>query len=85
MADINRYEVIVELKKEVLDPEGRAIQETLVRLGHKAVQAVDVSKRFVLVIDGDVGRAEQLARELAREFLANPISQTFQVKRLEAP
>jgi phosphoribosylformylglycinamidine synthase len=71
------YEVVVQLKKEVLDPEGRAIQETLGRLGFRALKGVTVSKRYVLELDD-----EQTAGQIAREFLANPVSETFTVRRL---
>lgn len=78
------YEVLVQLKKEVLDPEGRAIQETLARLGYGAVKSVVVSKRFLLDIDEKTTNksGEDLAREIAKEFLANPVSQTVTVKKL---
>ena len=80
------YEVIVQLKREVLDPEGRAIQETLGRLGFRALKGVTVSKRYVLDLDGPSSGtdAEQqaAAEKIAREFLANPVSETFQVRKL---
>jgi len=80
------YEVIVQLKKEVLDPEGRAIQETLARLGQDCVRSVVVSKRFVLEIDPAKTQknGEDVARDIAREFLANPVSQTVTVKKLQS-
>jgi phosphoribosylformylglycinamidine synthase PurS subunit len=76
------FEVIVQLKKEVLDPEGRAIQETLVRLGENAVKSVVVSKRYVLEIEGSLQSAEDLAGRVAKEYLANPVSETYQVRKL---
>lgn len=76
------YEIIIQLKKEVLDPEGRAIQETLDRLGFRALKTVTVSKRYVLEIDDKDGKAGELADKVAREFLANPVSETYQVKKL---
>lgn len=78
------FEVLVQLKKEVLDPEGRAIQETLSRLGHDCVKSVVVSKRFVLEIDPTKTKksGEDVAKEIAKEFLANPVSQTVTVKKL---
>jgi phosphoribosylformylglycinamidine synthase len=79
-----KYEIIVQLKKEVLDPEGRAIQETLGRLGFRALKAVEVSKRYVVEIAESAAEegVEAAAARIAREFLANPVSETFQVKRL---
>jgi phosphoribosylformylglycinamidine synthase len=77
------YEIIVQLKKEVLDPEGRAIQETLGRLGFDALKGVTVSKRYLLEVDetqADKGQA--VVETIAKEFLANPVSETFQIRRL---
>lgn len=77
------FEVIVQLKREVLDPEGRAIQETLGRLGFSALKGVTVSKRYVLDIEGGGGDGGAgLAEQVAREYLANPVSETYQVRKL---
>ena len=74
------YEVIVELKKEVLDPEGRAIQETLARLGHDHLKTVKVSKRFLVELDEKAKNPESLVNEIAREYLANPVAEVFKVR-----
>ena len=76
------FEVIVQLKKEVLDTEGRAIQETIKRLGFNALKGVDVTRRFVLHMDGVESDAKSQVEKIAREFLANPVSETFQVRKL---
>lgn len=78
-----KYEIIVQLKKEVLDPEGRAIQETLGRLGFGALKAVEVSKRYVVEL-ASAEDPQGAAERIAREFLANPVSETFQVRRYAA-
>lgn len=72
------YEVIVELKKEVLDAEGRAIKESLNRLGYQALSGVKVSKRFVIELEAD----EAKANEIANEFLANPVSENYTIRKL---
>ena len=43
-----KYEVVVQLKKEILDPEGRAINSSLGQEGFSGLTGVRVSKRFVL-------------------------------------
>ena len=80
------YEVLVQLKKEVLDPEGRAIQETLSRHGHTSVNSVVVSKRFVLEIDPSKSTrpTDEIVTEIAKDFLANPVSQTVTIRNLSA-
>ncbi|HYX31994.1 MAG TPA: phosphoribosylformylglycinamidine synthase subunit PurS [Oligoflexus sp.] len=76
------YEVVVELKEEVLDTQGRAIQQTLARLGATQLKAVKVSKRFLLDLDGDEASSLELVQKLAAEHLANPVSETFKCRKL---
>ncbi len=77
-----KYEVIVELKDEVLDTQGRAIQQTLQRLGHDNLGSVKVSKRFVLDVAGDEAQGLALVQKLAAEHLANTVAETFSCRRL---
>lgn len=77
-----QFEVLVALKKEVLDTQGRAIKETLNRLGHSELLDVQVSKRFVIHIDGEGEAALEKAKLLAKEHLANPVSETFELRKL---
>ena len=77
-----QFEVLVALKKEVLDTQGRAIKETLNRLGHNELVDVHVSKRFVIDIEGTDAEAFKKAEFLAKEHLANPVSETFVVRKL---
>jgi len=76
------YEVVVELKEEVLDTQGRAIQQTLARLGSTQLKAVKVSKRFLLDLDGDEASNLELVQKLAAEHLANSVAETFQCRKL---
>jgi phosphoribosylformylglycinamidine synthase len=77
-----KYEVIVELKDEVLDTQGRAIQQTLQRLGHNDLTTVKVSKRFVLDVSGDEAQGLSLVQKIASEHLANTVSETFSCRKL---
>lgn len=79
---MQRFEVVVELKPEVLDTQGRAILSTLQRLGHADLGNVTVAKRFVLEIEATEDEAFQKAQNLAKEHLANPVSETFLVRKL---
>lgn len=76
-----KFEIIVQLKREVLDPEGRAIHETLGRLGFRALKGVTVSKRYELEIEGAEAEAQEIARKIAGEYLANPVSETFEIRK----
>ncbi len=77
--------VVVTLKPEVLDPEGRAIQRACHALGHEAVREVRQGKRFEIRLDAaDRAAAERLLRELGEKLLANPVIEDFRIERLEA-
>jgi phosphoribosylformylglycinamidine synthase PurS subunit len=76
------YEVLVQLKGEVLDPEGRAIQETLKSQGISGIDGVTVAKRYVISMSKDTPNAEAAVKDIAARYLANPVAQTFQIKRL---
>lgn len=79
--DVARVVVDVMLKPEILDPEGRAIQGALTRLGLDGVSDVRQGKRFEIALEGEIGeeRADTLNR-LAAELLANPVIEDYQLR-----
>lgn len=79
-----RVVVDVKLKSEILDPQGRAVQGALTRLGLAGVADVRQGKQFVLTIDGDVDAAKfAQINELAESLLSNPVIEDY-VVRVEA-
>lgn len=77
------FEIIVHLKQEVLDAQGRAIKTSLQRLGYEDLLDVKAGKRFVISVNDDGAQAQARANEIAAKFLANPVSETYIVRRLE--
>lgn len=73
-----RVVVDVMLKPEILDPQGRAVQGALGRLGLSGVADVRQGKQFVITLDGamDADRTAVLER-LAAELLSNPVIEDF--------
>ena len=76
------YEILVQLKGEVLDPEGRAIQETLKSQGYHDVTKVSVAKRYVVTVVGEADASNKTAIEIAEKYLANPVAETYLVRSL---
>ena len=68
-----RVVVDVMLKPEILDPQGKAVQGALPRLGFEGVSEVRQGKRFELEVDGEVTE-ERLAQlhEIAEKLLVQP-------------
>lgn len=76
-----RVVVDVMLKPEILDPQGRAVQGALGRLGLEGVASVRQGKQFVIDVEGDlVGERYELMHRLAEELLSNPVIENYQMR-----
>ncbi|MFZ4486446.1 MAG: phosphoribosylformylglycinamidine synthase subunit PurS [Candidatus Nanopelagicales bacterium] len=75
-----RVVVDVMLKPEILDPQGRAVQGALGRLGLSGVNDVRQGKQFVIDVEGEV-TGERLAQlhTLAAELLSNPVIEDYRL------
>ena len=75
-----RVVVDVMPKPEILDPQGKAVQGALPRLGLEGVRDVRQGKRFELEVEGDI-TDERLAqlREIAGTLLSNPVIEDYAV------
>jgi len=78
---VARVIVDVMLKPEILDPQGRAVQGALGRLGLTGVTDIRQGKQFVIDIDGDlVGERLDLMHKLAEELLSNPVIEDYSMR-----
>lgn len=79
------FEVIVESKKEVLDPEGRAITSSLKNLGFNELSEIKVSKRYLISMSPESGQffAEEKAHEIAKKHLSNPVAETYRLNKVD--
>jgi len=77
---VARVIVDVMLKPEILDPQGRAVQGALGRLGLSGVTDVRQGKQFVIELDGELDddRRAKL-EELAGELLSNPVIEDYRM------
>jgi phosphoribosylformylglycinamidine synthase PurS subunit len=77
---VARYVVDVMPKREILDPQGKAVLGALPRLGFEGVSDVRQGKRFEVELDGEV-TDDRLAevRRMAETLLANPVIEDFTV------
>lgn len=77
---MSRVVVDVMPKPEILDPQGKAVTNSLRRLGYRGIE-VRQGKRFEVTVDGPV-TDERLAeiREAAEKLLANTVIETFDVR-----
>ena len=78
-----RVIVDVMLKPEILDPQGKAVEGALERLGLAGVASVRQGKRFDIELDGEIDEA-RLAQvhELAGSLLSNPVIEDYRVREV---
>ena len=75
-----KIKVIVTLKSGVLDPQGKAIQQTLNGMGFPSVKEVRQGKYFDIDIDeSDEQKAKQSAEEICKKLLANQVIEDFKI------
>lgn len=79
-----KYRAIVNvmLKPSILDPQGRAVEATLRRLGHENLADVRIGKHIELTLSGERAEVERQLGEIASKVFANPVMETV-VTRLE--
>ena len=75
-----KIKVIVTLKSGVLDPQGKAIQQTLNGMGFANVKDVRQGKYFDIDIEeSNEQKAKQSAEEICKKLLANQVIEDFKV------
>ena len=66
-------DIRVMLKRSILDPQGRAVETTLHRLGTKNVTDVRVGKHLTLTLSGERAGVEAQLQKLIEQVLSNPV------------
>ena len=75
-----KVKVVVTLKSGVLDPQGKAIQQTLNGMGFANVKDVRQGKYFDIDIhESDEQKAKQSAEEICKKLLANQVIEDFKI------
>ncbi|KCZ94530.1 phosphoribosylformylglycinamidine synthase subunit PurS [Hyphomonas johnsonii] len=71
--------VHVALKAGVLDPQGKAVADTLTRMGYKEVEAARISKVIELDLDSGLSAtdAENRVKEMCEKLLANTVIESY--------
>jgi len=75
-----KIKIIVTLKNGVLDPQGKAIQQTLNGMGFPEVNEVRQGKYFDLEIkENDEKKAKVKAEEMCKKLLANLVIEDYKI------
>ena len=79
-----KFEIFVTLKKEVLDPQGKAVEGAIKNLGLNSISNIRQGKYFTLEInEKDNDTALIHAEETCKRLLANLTIEEYQIKKLD--
>ena len=72
--------VIITLKKDVLDPQGKVIYQTLSGMGFDSINEVRQGKYFEIDIkETDLNKARDKVEEMCKKLLANLVIENYKI------
>ena len=75
-----KISVIITLKKDVLDPQGKVIHQTLDGMGFDGVNEVRQGKYFEIdTKENDSNKAKDKVEEMCKKLLANLVIENYKI------
>tara|TARA_B100000029_G_C16875838_1_gene704813 strand:- start:253 stop:489 length:237 start_codon:yes stop_codon:yes gene_type:complete len=75
-----KISIIVTLKKDVLDPQGKTINKTLKHMGFDKIKEVRQGKFFEIdVEETDLNKAKIKVEEICKKLLANLVIEDYKI------
>jgi len=78
-----KFSVTVTLKKDVLDPQGKVVQNTLVNMGMDNLKYIRQGKHFEIEVDeNDTVKAQKKVDEMCKKLLVNLIIEDYRINKI---
>ena len=78
-----KISVIITLKEDVLDPQGKVIHQTLDGMGFNAINEVRQGKYFEInTKENDLKKAKTQVEEMCKKLLANLVIENYKIIEL---
>ena len=78
-----KFSVTVTLKKDVLDPQGKVVQDTLQNLGMDNLKSLRQAKYFEIDMnDEDEKEAKKKVDDMCKKLLANLIIEDYKINKI---
>ena len=75
-----KISVTVTLKKDVLDPQGKVVKQTLRNMGHVNIENVRQGKYFEIELnENDKEKAERIIEEISKKLLTNTVIEDYAI------
>jgi len=78
-----KFSVTVTLKRDVLDPQGKVVQNTLINMGMKNLKSIRQGKHFEVELDeSDESTAKKKVDEICKKLLVNLIIEDYKISKI---
>ena len=72
--------ITVTLKKDVLDPQGKVVKQTLKNMGYSQIENVRQGKYFEIEVkETDKKKAEKIIEEICKKLLRNEVIEDYTI------
>tara|TARA_B000000565_G_C23479490_1_gene259309 strand:+ start:127 stop:366 length:240 start_codon:yes stop_codon:yes gene_type:complete len=78
-----KFSVTVTLKKDVLDPQGKVVQNTLINMGLDDLKSIRQGKHFEIEVEEkDLSLAEKKVDMMCKKLLVNLIIEDYKINKI---
>ena len=78
-----KVSVIITLKKDVLDPQGKVVQNTLINMGMSNLKNIRQGKHFEIEVDEiNTEVARKKIDEMCKKLLVNLIIEDYKINKI---
>ena len=78
-----KFSIKVTLKKDVLDPQGKVVQQTLQNMGMLSLKSLRQGKYFEIdVNENDENKAKIKIEDMCKKLLANLTIEDFKISKV---
>ena len=78
-----KFSIKVTLKKDVLDPQGKVVQQTLQGMGMNMLKSLRQGKYFEIEInENNESKAKIIVEDMCKKLLVNLIIEDFEISKI---
>ena len=78
-----KFSVTVTLKKDVLDPQGKVVENTLKNMGMVDLKSIRQGKHFEIEVnEDDLTQAERKVNDMCTKLLVNLIIEDYKISKI---
>ena len=75
-----KISVTVTLKRDVLDPQGKVVKQTLKNMGYENINDVRQGKYFEIELnEDDKNKAKKIIEEISQKLLTNTVIEDYSI------